>query len=315
MKRIAITEWAKPEDLLPRLRGPEFEACEILDISRNQLGSEGLRGLSNLRFPRLVALELFANRIGDRGAKFLGAAGFTGRLTRLGLGGEVRFGMDNDIGDEGFVALLPKLKSIVDLELGYNRAGSVAASALGACLSLMRLGLSANRLGNEGARALAATKWRLERLDISENRITAEGIAEFARADWLPSLQHLDLTRNRFGDDGAKYLATSNVRPKSLELNHCSIGNAGAIALAASPVLSHVETLGLGDNDIGEEGLAALVDSPFLGNLRTLYFRNNPAGPRYTPWQDWDGSEVGNDFDSEHARRVAVMFGRTIDVR
>jgi hypothetical protein len=317
MKRIAINEWAKPAELIPRLRGREFEDCEILDISRNLLGPEGMRGLINLRFPKLVALELFANRIGDRGARFLGAAHFAGQLTRLGLGGESRFGMDNDIGDEGFVALLPNLTSIADLDLGYNRAGSAAASALGRCTALKHLRMSANRLGNEGARALAlaGTKWRLDSLDVSDNQITVEGIAELARAEWLQSLQRVVLTRNRFGDEGAKCLAASTMRPRSLELNECAMGDAGAAALAASPVLSCVETLGLGDNRIGEEGLAALINSPFLGNVRTLYFRNNPAGPSYSPWQDWDGSETGYDFDHAHADRIAAMFGRTIDVR
>lgn len=88
--------------------------------------------------------------------------------------------------------------------------------------------------------------------------------------------------------------------------------DAGAIALAASPILTRVESLGLGENQIGEEGLASLIKSPHLTNLKSLCFRNNPAGPRYTPWLDWDGSEVGNEFDTAHANQIASRFGRAI---
>lgn len=314
MKRVAINAWATPGELLPRLRHGEIQDCEELDLNRNLLGPEGMRDLAKLRFPRLVALELFANRISDKGARCLGAASFTCQLKRLGLGGEYRFGMDNDIGDEGFIALLPKLSSIVDLELGYNRAGCGTASALGACLTLKKLGVSRNRMEDAGARAIAATNLRLDVLDLSDNAITADGMAALARSNFLQSLQVLVMSRNRFGDDGAKYLALSNMRPRELDLNECAIGDPGVVALASSPILSRVETLGLGENRIGDEGLAALAKSPFLVNLRFLCFRNNPAGPRYTPWQDWDGSELGNDFDDTHADRIAAMFGRAISV-
>lgn len=315
MKRIAINEWAKPAELLSKLRQHNLETVEELDLNRNLLGPEGMRELAKMRFPRLVALELFANRIGDRGAQYLANAKFVQNLKRLGLGGEYRFGMDNEIGDEGFLPLLPALESVQDLQLGFNRAGSVAVAALGECRALKRLGIASNRLGSDGARTLAETKLRLEFVDVSDNGVTADGVEGLARGDFLQSVRHLDLTRNRFGDDGAiRLAAASEFRPQWLDLNECAIGDAGAMALAASPILSDVDTLGLGENHIDEAGLAALVASPHLGKLRTLCFRNNLAGPRYTPWLDWDGSEQGNDFDSDHARRIAAMFGRTIHV-
>jgi hypothetical protein len=274
-----------------------------------------MRELAKMRLPKLVALELFANRIGDGGAQYLARAKFVRTLKRLNLGGEYRFGMDNDIGDPGFLALLPALESVEDLQLGFNRAGSVAVAAFGECRALKRLGMSSNRLGGDGARTLAEMPMRLAFLDLSDNEVTADGVAGLARGAFLNSVRHLDLSRNRFGDDGAIRLAfAANVRPRWLDLNECAIGDVGAAALAASPILSDVETLGLGGNQIDETGLAALVASPFLGKLRTFCFRNNLAGPLYTPWHDWDGSEQGSDFDFEHAKRIAARFGRTIDV-
>src|SRR4051812_36528146 len=69
-RSFRVNEWAKPEALLPRLRNPELRDCSSLNLDRNLLGPEGMRGLAQINFPRLVELELFANRIGDQGAAF-----------------------------------------------------------------------------------------------------------------------------------------------------------------------------------------------------------------------------------------------------
>ncbi len=313
-KIFRVNEWTKPETLLPRLRDPELRDCTILDLGRNLLGPEGMRGLAKIKFPRLVEIELFGNRIGDRGATFLGKAAFAKNLIRLGLGGERRYGMDNDIGEEGFASLLPNLESMVDLQLAYNRAGNAAAAAIDNCKALTRLGLGNNRVGDAGAAALAKTTVRLEHLDLSENGITAIGIAALLQSNLLHTLCELYLNGNRIGGRGAMLLGDSAFRPVRLDLNGCSIDDAGVIALAHSSVLTRVEYLGLGDNHIGEAGLEALVRSEHLTNLKSLCFRNNPAGPTYTPWLEWDGSEVGNDFDLEHATRIAAMFERPVQI-
>ena len=56
------------------------------------------------------------------------------------------------------------------------------------------------------------------------------------------------------------------------------VGNAGAVALAASPYLADLTTLLLRYNGIGAEGELALAASPHLERLRLLDLSDEPLG-------------------------------------
>jgi hypothetical protein len=61
----------------------------------------------------------------------------------------------------------------------------------------------------------------------------------------------------------------------SLDLSENAIGDAGACALAASPILARVRTLELSHGQIGDAGARALVESPYLRHVSTLFLHEN----------------------------------------
>ena len=65
-----------------------------------------------------------------------------------------------------------------------------------------------------------------------------------------------------------------------------AFGDAGALALAASPHVAGLRWLGLTDDAIGEPGVVALAASPHLTALRFLALAGNPSDP--TPWASED---------------------------
>jgi uncharacterized protein (TIGR02996 family) len=96
---------------------------------------------------------------------------------------------------------------------------------------LVTLDLSGNRLGPQGARALAESPQvaQLRTLRLRGNRLGVEGVRSLANSPHLARLTNLDLTANLLGD-------------------------AGAAVLAESPYLRHLQTLYVGRNRIHPGG-------------------------------------------------------------
>ncbi|CAK0833706.1 unnamed protein product [Prorocentrum cordatum] len=134
------------------------------------------------------------------------------------------------------------------LEWGDEEFRQVAAVLTSVALpSLQVLGLARNRVGDEGAAALAEALRApgalpsLQVLSLDENLVGDEGAAALAEAlrapGALPSLQVLGLAKNRVEDEGAAALAE---------------------ALRAPGALPSLQVLGLARNRVGDEGAAAL---------------------------------------------------------
>jgi internalin A len=180
---------------------------------------------------------------------------------------------------------------ITSLDLSDNRIGDEGARALAALTSLTSLTLHNTRIGDDGARALAALT-NLASLNLSYNRIGEEGARALAA---LTNLTTLNLQQNQIGDEGARALAAlTNLT--TLNLRDNQIGGEGARALAA---LTKLTSLDLLYNQIGGEGtraLAALTNLTFLDlsfnqigaeeagalaaltNLTSLYLIRNQIG-------------------------------------
>ncbi|CAK0841104.1 unnamed protein product [Prorocentrum cordatum] len=147
-----------------------FESVESLFYEVLGWGDEEVRQLAVVlasgALPRLQALDLFGNRVGDEGAAALAAAlrapGALPSLQVLNL-------TNNRVGDEGAAALAAALRapgalpSLQVLDLGDNRVGAEGAAVLAAALRapgalprLQLLHLGGNRVGDEGAAALRA---------------------------------------------------------------------------------------------------------------------------------------------------------------
>ncbi|MFO0952657.1 MAG: TIGR02996 domain-containing protein [Isosphaeraceae bacterium] len=91
---------------------------------------------------------------------------------------------------------------------------------------------------------------------------------------WVDGLVVLDLSR---AEEVARLAASPVLRGMtSLEFGpdswdgNSEFGDAGAQALAASPHLTRLRSLELGDTDVGPEGFRALVQAPLLGRLTSL---------------------------------------------
>ncbi len=144
---------------------------------------------------------------------------------------------------------------------------------------LTKLDLSGNRIGNDGARALARSPYlaALTTLDLSGNYISAAGAQFLAASPHLASLTTLSLSGNHIMAAGAQFLATSPhlARLKTLSLGGNLLGNDGASALAQSPYLACLTTLNLWRNSISNDGARALAASPHLVGLKTLVLSSN----------------------------------------
>jgi hypothetical protein len=86
---------------------------------------------------------------------------------------------------------------------------------------------------------------------------------------------------NPFGDAGAVALAASPLLARlakaegKLEFRGTAIGPGGAAALAACPALRHCTALDLSDNYLGDAGVCAVLGSPHLGGLKVLKLARN----------------------------------------
>ncbi len=81
-------------------------------------------------------------------------------------------------------------------------------------------------------------------LDLDDNRLGDEGVAELARCELLDNVQYLNLNKNGVTDAGLLKLAQSKCLPKlkRLHLKHNSIQGPGVIALFESQTLDGLTT-------------------------------------------------------------------------
>jgi len=276
-------------------------SLQFLDLSWNNLGDEGTKGLQlplslqtlflavnnikdegvkGLRLLSMIqTLDLANNYIGDEGAKGLQ---LPSSLTTLGLVG-------NNIGDEGAKAIhLRSLSSLKSLGLAANNIGdegaqglqfpsSLTTLSLGGNISaegikklqlpasLTDLGLNFDNLGPEGVKRLELPSF-LKGLSLSRNYIGAEGAKELR----LPlMLEFLDLRFNNISIEGAKELRLHSTL-KRLVLDGNVLGDEGANKLQLPSML---QDLYLGYNNIGDKGVKELKFPPMLIYLNLS--RNN----------------------------------------
>jgi uncharacterized protein (TIGR02996 family) len=125
------------------------------------------------------------------------------------------------------------------------------------------------------AEGLGAIGW-VESLEVTGLR---GGIGLVLACPHLPHLTRLGLGWNDIGEAGAQALAASPLvsRFSALDLDGNKIGDSGVIALASSPFLARLTTLDLGRNNIGEKGVLALASSTHLEQLAWLRLRCEKA--------------------------------------
>ena len=135
------------------------------------------------------------------------------------------------------------------------------------CTQINKLYLSKNKIGDDGAKELAANLHhctQLNKLDLSHSEIGDDGAKELAaNFHHCTQLNKLYLSCNEIGVDGAKELAANLhhcTQLNKLDLSHNEIGDDGAKELAAN--LHHytqLSMLDLADNKIGDDGAKELA--------------------------------------------------------
>ena len=181
-----------------------------------------------------------------------------------------------------------KLKCIQTLSLNDNRIGSEGAAALAeglkSCTNLQNLELSLNSIGAKGAAALAEglkSCNNLQNLEFYRNNIGSNGAAALAKGLCsCNNLQKLSFQSDYIGDDGATALvqvlkSCSNLH--TLDLTENNISAVGASALAEGlKSCNNLQTLALSHNRVGDDGVAALAEGlKSCHNLQRLLLEDN----------------------------------------
>jgi uncharacterized protein (TIGR02996 family) len=153
--------------------------------------------------------------------------------------------------------------------------------------SLLLRGLNALNLGSQAlgtdqvVRLLGSSSLvNLTVLELYNNPLEATAPAVLAGSPHFCRLRTLDLDGCQVGDAGAQALAAGTYWAlTTLQLRANRIGDAGAEALGRSPSLASLKALHLNANNIGDEGARALADSPHLKGLEALDLQHNPITP------------------------------------
>ena len=262
---------------------PLLRSLRIFAGDDPQVVDDGLLPISRCPLERL---ELFAAG-GEELARAAAATPFA-RLRALRFGG---LGLE--------AAAFPELA-----RLAMRDDGARALAASPHLASLTSLELDGCGLTEDGVAAVARARWRLRELSLAWNPLDAgftealvgpataplatiglqgtnpdrDDLARLGRA--FPALRDLDLERCRIGAAGlAALVAALEVPLVRLRVERNSLGDAGALALAAAPALASLRSLEAGHNRIGHTGAAAIAAAPHLARLERLTLNE----PRWKP--------------------------------
>jgi uncharacterized protein (TIGR02996 family) len=162
------------------------------------------------------------------------------------------------------IASSPNLSGLKRLSLFATALGPKGVQAFFDSVALPRLEhlhLGDNGLDSEGVKIVAAAKRLPATLDLSKNKIGAEGARALAESPALAGVQALVLNGCHIGDEGLRSLARSPhaASLRTLRMKYCDLGPKGMEALADSTSLAKVTVLDLEGNEIKAEGLKTLA--------------------------------------------------------
>lgn len=258
-----------------RLRELSFQA-----ITRDGLTADDISALADT--PNLTGLRKLEVRVRS-GNPFADALAACPSLRGL----ESLYLSDNGFDGVGAAALArsANLANLRKLQLGLTHMSERTIGALAASPMLARLeDLSlyrGGRIGNGGAALMAASPHfaNLRHLWLSDQAIGAVGAAALGGSKHLVNLRSVRLNRNAVGPAGVRAIMTGTwAAVEELELDHCSLGDAEAAAIAERGTLTKLTELNLSDNDIGPAGAIALSKAKWLRRLTHLDLENNPIG-------------------------------------
>lgn len=226
----------------------------LWDFHQGELGDEGLTLLANSpAFASLRTLDLLQTGVRAEGARAVAESPHLRQLESLSFGFQACGYAPNYIGPEGVrhLARSPQLAGLRTLRLGLTRAGTAGVCELVKSPHLCRLktlDLGLNELQDDAAVALA--EWpgmaTVAWLNLSSNKIGSKGVAALANSVYVAKLEALGLS----------------MMPE--------IGEAGLLALAASPHLHRLRQLWLWGQGYSEAAIAILLGENRFAQLTAL---------------------------------------------
>nr|XP_028694839.1 NACHT, LRR and PYD domains-containing protein 13 [Macaca mulatta] len=273
-------EWVL-QDLIPVLQGNS--KLTHLNFSSNKLGATVPLILKALKHSACNLKYLWLESCGlthQTCQLFLKLTENTS-LSFLSLG-------DNDLSDVKSLRESSTLPTCPLKQLSLEKCSLSAASCQDLALFLTsiqhitRLCLGFNQLQDDGIKLLCAAlthpKCVLERLELWFCQLGAPSCRYLSDALLQNrSLAHLNLSKNRLGDEGVKFLCEALGRPdcnlQSLNLSGCSFTREGCRELANALKHNHnVKILDLGQNDLQDDGVKLLCEAlkPSHRALHTL---------------------------------------------
>uniref|UniRef100_A0A3Q1FUM6 NACHT, LRR and PYD domains-containing protein 12-like n=2 Tax=Acanthochromis polyacanthus TaxID=80966 RepID=A0A3Q1FUM6_9TELE len=262
------------------------ETLQELDLSRNEIGDEGLFQLSEgLKAARLKMLKLSQCNIEKQGCWDLAAA-----LQENSKHLKVLDLSSNMVGDNGANELFTKfdISRLTKLEMYHCGLTALSCGLIGEALksetsTLVELNLSNNKLKDAGFRAICEGMYawsRLEKLNVSRCGITEKGCVFLAKVlctvsqyysvgvqqmNWQAvELRELDISMNLLGDRGVKEMSPGLQNPyshlKTLNLSHCGLNDDCCSELASgfASINSVLSDLDLSNNDLRDRGMKKL---------------------------------------------------------
>jgi|TARA_B100000315_G_scaffold114598_1_gene105112 hypothetical protein len=229
-------------------RSSQVSQIRVLDLGDNQVGDDALKILSESdQLQGVEELNLGINFITDKGIKEW-AGSSTATLKNI----RTLILSDNKLTDDSLADLVkssnfPQLES---LDIGWMEAGNGTAKALGesdTLSHLKKLQLERSYIDAEGIRELICGKiaGNLEELNISANKLGNDGSKAIAESSNLKNLKVLYLSQNSIGDEGARAIGTSTHLSglTHLYVGRNEFGVEGAKAIHQTQTLTQLKTL------------------------------------------------------------------------
>ncbi|MBY0457069.1 MAG: hypothetical protein K2V38_07020, partial [Gemmataceae bacterium] len=217
-------------------------------------------------------LYLEGARFGDAGAAALAASPNAANLEQLELGGM-------DLTDRGLraVCVSPHLGKLETLSAGHNRftaAGVRAIPGAAFAAGVKGINLYACGLGGEDVRPLLGGAFpALTWLDLGQNPIGDEALAELVGAAFFPQLETFPLHNCGAGDLTARALAAlPSTALDRVSFDDGPLTDAGLAEFLGSPLAVRLKSLGLDGTEVGAGGLRVLAaaDLPAVESLSLL---------------------------------------------
>lgn len=275
--RVIPQRWV--DALLQRADVPWCEIACVLDVAEQRLSLEELQVLTRASsLANVRRVDVSFNDIGQQGAALLAQAPYWTGLTHLRAAG-CAFGEEGC----GAFARAPWALHLEALSLEDNALGATSLITLFALPStwtrLKSLNVSANSV-SQGLMKQLGQLQALEHLNLDQVEL-GQGVLG-ALGSGFAKLKSLDISGNRFGEEGLSGLSTTESLGslRRLVLRRCNLNVQDIVALMRTSWCTQLTSLDLSYNRLGDQGVWALNPIGHVLSLKKLVMQGCLLGPQ-----------------------------------